>query len=224
MSKLGHLPVNQLVYQHILSMITSRQLTPGVRVDEQSLAHQLGVSRTPIREAIGRLAEKGLVEYRPYQGNFVRTFTTQEVSDIYEVRSSLEALAIRQTTKNLTPERLKEIRKILDEISKAMDHGDIAAINDADSRFHAAIARFSENDTLISYLDDLSQRVQLIRSIANENPDVLARTALQRPQILAALESRNADKAAQLLSEHIEFVRQAVIAEKSGIGMDAPQR
>jgi DNA-binding GntR family transcriptional regulator len=203
-----------LVYQHILTMITSRQLSPGGRLDEQSLAQALGVSRTPIREAIGRLAEKGLVEYRPYQGNFVRTFSTQEVSDIYKVRSALEELAIRQTTAAMTPERLEEIRQILDDISEAMERGDVAAVNEADNRFHSTIVRFSGNATLIAYLDDLGQRVQLIRSIANENPEVVTRTALQRPQILAALESGDADLAARLLTEHIEFVRQAVVAEK----------
>jgi DNA-binding GntR family transcriptional regulator len=208
------MPVNQQVYFHILNLILSGTLAPGSRLDEQSLATTMGVSRTPLREAIGRLVEKGLVEYRPYQGNFVRIFTAEEVSGIYQVRRSLEELAIRSATARMTPERLEEIRAILHDLSLAMERGDVDAVGEADRRFHATIARFSGNATLIAFLDDLDHQVQVIRSLANRNPEVVRRTALQRPQILAALEAGDADAAARLLGEHIEFVRQTVVAER----------
>lgn len=213
MSKLGHMPVNQWVYNHILDLILSRSLPPGSRLDEQTLAADMGVSRTPLREVIGRLVEKGLVEYRPYQGNFVRTFTAAEVSGIYEVRRALEELAVRSAVASMTPERLDQIRAILHDITQAMERGDVDAVNEIDGRFHATIASCSGNATLIGYLDDLAHRVKLIRSIANQNPEVVAVTAGQRPQILAALEAGDAAAAARLLGEHIEFVRQAVITE-----------
>jgi DNA-binding GntR family transcriptional regulator len=211
---LGHRPVNQQVYFHILNLVLSGTLAPGSRLDEQSLAATMGVSRTPLREAIGRLVEKGLVEYRPYQGNFVRTFTAEEVSGIYQVRRSLEELAIRSATARMTPERLAEIRGILHDLARAMERGDVDAVGEADRRFHATIARFSGNATLIAFLADLDHQVQIIRSLANRNPEVVQRTALQRPQILAALEAGDADAAARLLGEHIEFVRQTVVAEQ----------
>lgn len=195
-------------------MIVSWQLPPGTRLDEQGLAAELGVSRTPLREAIGRLVEKGLVEYRPYQGNYVRTFTPKEVSDIYQVRRALEELAIRLTIDKLTSEKLATLRQTLDDIEQAMQRGDMEAVSEADNRFHELIARYSENETLIAQLEALSHQVQLIRMMANQNPEVVARTSLQRPQILAALEARDADLAARLLGEHIEFVRQAAVAEK----------
>jgi DNA-binding GntR family transcriptional regulator len=217
MNDLGHMPVNQRVYHHILQMIVSGSLLPGSRLDEQSLASELGVSRTPLREAIGRLAEKGLVEYRPYQGNFIRVLSVKEVSDIYQVRRSLEDLAIRLATANMNPERLAEVRSILDDLGAAMSRGDLDGVNEADNRFHTTIAQYSENETLIAALNDLSQRVAIIRSMANQNPDVVAGTAIQRPQILAALEAGDADLAARLLGEHIEYVGRAV-AEEQRVG------
>lgn len=220
--KLGHLPVNQQVYLHLLDLIMTKGLAPGARLDEQSLAKEMGVSRTPLREAIGRLVEKGLVEHRPYQGNFVRTFTTNEVNDIYQVRRALEELAIRLTTANLTDEKLAEIREILNDIDDAMKRSDVDAINEADARFHTTIAEFSGNQALISSLHDLDNQVQIIRSMANQNPDVVIGTAIQRSQVLSALESRNADLAAQLLGEHIDFVRQSVIAGMSAGATEAP--
>jgi DNA-binding GntR family transcriptional regulator len=213
MSEIGHMPVNQRVYHHMLNMIVSGLIVPGARLDEQMLATEMGVSRTPLREAISRLVEKGLVEYRPYQGNFVRVLSSREVSEIYQVRRALEELAIRLAAEKMTPERLAEARAILDDLGNAMERGDIDGVNEADDRFHLTIARFSENETLIAALDDLENKVAIIRSVANQNPDVLARTAIQRPQILAALESGDANLAAQLLGQHIEYVRQAVVAE-----------
>lgn len=209
--RLGHLPVNQQVYQQILDLISARVLEPGSRLDEQSLAAEMGVSRTPLREAIGRLAEKGVVEYRPYQGNFVRTFSTKEVNDIYDVRRALEELAIRLTAHRMTDEKLGVIRSILDEIESAMARGDVETVNAADASFHDAIARFSENETLVSAIEDLSHQVQIIRMMANQNPEVVSRTAMQRSEILAALESGDADESARLIGRHIDFVRQSVI-------------
>jgi DNA-binding GntR family transcriptional regulator len=210
---LGHIPVNQQVYLHILNLMLSRRLEPGSRLDEQTLAAEMGVSRTPLREAIGRLVEKGLIEYRPYQGNFVRTFTADEIRGIYQVRRSLEELAVRNATAKMTPELLREIREILGELEAAMDRGDIPGVNQADRLFHAAIARGSGNPTLIAMLNDLDYQIRIIRSLANQNPDVVRQTALQRPQILAALERGDADTAARLLGEHIEYVAQSVLAE-----------
>jgi DNA-binding GntR family transcriptional regulator len=210
---LGHIPVNQQVYLHILNMMLSRHLVPGSRLDEQALATEMGVSRTPLREAIGRLVEKGLVEYRPYQGSFVRVFTADEIRGIYQVRRSLEELAIRSAISNMTPQLLQEIRDILDDLELAMNRGDIAAVNRTDRLFHMTIARGSGNPTLIAFLDDLDHQVQIIRSIANQNPEVVQQTALQRPQILAALEERDADTAARLIGEHIDYVCQSVLAE-----------
>lgn len=209
--KLGHQPVNQQVYAQILELINARVLAPGSRLDEQSLAAEMGVSRTPLREAIGRLAEKGVVEYRPYQGNFIRTFTTREVRDIYDVRRALEELAIRLTAARMTDEKLATIRAILDDIEAAMARGDVETVNAADRRFHDAITQFSENETLMAAIEDLSHQVQIIRMMANQNPDVVSRTAMQRADILAALEARDADEAANLIGRHIGFVGASVI-------------
>lgn len=218
MSGLGHSPVNQQVLQYILDLLLSERLVPGSRLDEQGLAKEMGVSRTPLREAIARLAEKGLIEYRPYQGNFVRIFSPDEIRGIYEVRRSLEELAIRLAVSNMTPELLQEIRAVLDVLASAMDRGDITAVNLADRQFHSLIAHASGNSTLISILDELDLQIELIRSMANQNPEVVLHTSLQRPQILSALETGDADTAARLLGEHIGYVCESVLAAPHFIG------
>jgi DNA-binding GntR family transcriptional regulator len=212
-STLEHVTLNERVYRRLREYVVTGTIPLGARLDESSLAQELGVSRTPLREAIGRLTQEGLVEYRPYRGNFVRGFTVKQLNDLYEVRKALEALAIRTAVAKLTEQQLQTIREILDDVDAALQRGDLAAYGAADRRFHAAIAGFSENDVLVESLNRLTDQIQVARAIANRDPAVVERTARERPLILSALESRDADAAARLMAEHIEGVRRAVITQ-----------
>lgn len=213
MAKFHRLTLNERVYHYILESVTNGELSPNARIDEQSLAVELGVSRTPIREAIGKLTTEGLAEYRPYQGAFVRAFNAKEVNDLYEVRKSLESLAVRLAVPMLTDEQVGEINAILEDVHRAREVGDMAAYGAADRRFHRAIAAFSENETLIESLNRLDLQIQVVRTIANHDPGVVARTAAERPRILAALRARDAAGAALLMEEHIEDVRRSVVEQ-----------
>jgi len=213
MERLGHMPLTERVCHELRQRIITGGLAPSERLDEKSLALELGVSRTPLREAISRLITEGLVQYRPYQGNFVRSFTTKEVEDLYTVRRSLEETAIRLATARLTAERIDTLRGILDRINRALLDGDLDEYGESDRLFHETIARYSDNVTLIECLKRLDLQVRIIRTLANRNPEVVAQTALQRPQVLAALEARDPERAAALMAEHIESVRRAVVAD-----------
>lgn len=211
MNRLEHEPLNRLIYYRVREQIESGAIPPGAQLDERALAHDLAVSRTPLREAIATLVEEGLVERRPYRGNFVRVFSAKQVNDLYEVRKNLEGLAIRLAVANLSQERLEQIRLILDDVQKALEQDDVIAYSAADQRFHDAIARASENDTLIETLSRLKRQIHIVRLSANRDALVVARTAQERPRILAALEARDADLAAHLMEEHIEGVRRSVV-------------
>jgi DNA-binding GntR family transcriptional regulator len=211
MNRLEHEPLNRLIYYCVREQIESGAIPPGAQLDERSLAQDLAVSRTPLREAIATLVEEGLVEHRPYRGNFVRVFSAKQVNDLYEVRKNLEGLAIRLAVANLSEERLEQIRLILDDVQKALEQDDVIAYSAADQRFHDAIAHASENDTLIETLSRLKRQIHIVRLSANRDALVVARTAQERPRILAALEARDAELAAHLMEEHIEGVRRSVI-------------
>lgn len=213
MAKLERSTLNERVYQQIRDAVLVGDLSPKARLDEQALADDMGVSRTPIREAIGKLTTEGLVEYRPYQGSFVRSFTAQQVNDLYEVRKALESLAVRLAVPQLSEPQVADLRGILDEIHHAHERGDLIAYGDADRRFHNTIAAYSGNQTLIESLDRLALQIQLVRTAANHDPEVVERTAHQRPEITAALMARDARRAARLMEAHIEDVRRSVVAE-----------
>lgn len=207
-----HYTLNQRVYNKIRELIETGAIPLGTQLDERTLASELAVSRTPLREAITKLVEEGLVERRPYRGNFVRVLTIKQVNDLYEVRGTLEGLAIRLAVGRLSEEKLARLRLILEDTQKALEGGDLVQYGTADQRFHDTIAQFSENGTLIETLGRLRQQIHLVRSDANRDPQVVARTALERSLILAALEARDAQEAARLMEAHIDGVRRAVIA------------
>jgi len=194
------------VYNDLLRLISSGAFDAGSRLDEQRIADELGVSRTPLREAITQLVRDGIVENRPYRGNFVRVFTAKEVFDLYEVRKGLESMAVRVAMPHLTEHSIAHLREILKEIDVALRANDLEAYGLADQQFHDAIAQLSDNRTLVTMLNELRGQVQLIRTMANQNPDVVEITAMERPEIVDAMADGDVERATQLMEEHIELV------------------
>jgi DNA-binding GntR family transcriptional regulator len=207
------LTVNQRAYVKLRQLIVSGSIALGTRLDERDLAAKMGISRTPLREAIGKLVKEGVIEHRPYQGNFVRTFDAKQVSGLYEARKALEVLAIRLAVRRLSESDITMLAEILEDVDRALDESDLERFGEADRRFHASIARLSDNETLVDLLDRLDLQVQIVRSIANRDPDVVERTTGERKRVLTALRSRHEDAAAKFMEAHIEGVRNSVVRQ-----------
>jgi DNA-binding GntR family transcriptional regulator len=214
--------LNHNIYEVVRRMIGVGPLVPGARIDEQAIAAQLGVSRTPVRDAITRLASEGLIEQRPYRGSFVRELSASQIDGLYETRQVLEGLAARRAVHHATDAELAEVAAILEEARLALDAHDLDGYAAADAQFHATIANLSRNESLIQSLERLRAQVQLVRVAANQDPDLAERTARERPRILAALRNRDADAAAKLMEEHIHGVRTSILQRmrEEGLGMD----
>lgn len=185
----------------------------GTQLDERELSKKLGVSRTPLREAIAMLARVGLVEHFPYRGNYVKQWSAKQVQDLYIVRKSLEILAVHIATPKLSNEDIDHIRDVLTVAENALVEGDLETFAEADNRFHSMIVLKSGNKTLIDMLDHLSTQIQMIRTIANRDANLLERTTYERPRIVNALEKRDSELAAQLMADHIDGVSQSVLKQ-----------
>lgn len=205
--------LHQRAYETLLQLIAAGTIAPGTQLDEQALASRLGISRTPLRAAIVRLTQEGLVVNIPYRGAYVRVFSPEEIQGLFQVRASLEALAARLATARLTEAHLTTIRAILDECQASLDANDLDAYGQADARFHRALADASGNSILVEMLESLRLRVQVLRDLANRAPDLRERTARERVQILDALEQRNGSAAARLLKAHIDTVCATVLSQ-----------
>jgi len=203
--------LNRQVYREILRQLLDGEIPLGTQLDERTLASSLGVSRTPVREAIIHLVREGLVNYYPYRGHFVKMWTPKEVNDLFEVRKVLEALAVRLAVRKLSEEDIDEVREIVNDIVNALRYGDIEGFSEADRLFHNTVIQKTGNQTLIDSLDRLDCQIQVIRTIANRAPDLVERMLNEWPRILTSLEARDAEQCAQLMLSHIEDARKTVV-------------
>lgn len=210
---IGARTVNQLAYERLSALIFAGVLSSGERLDERLLAERMGISRTPLREAIGQLASDGIVEHRPYQGNFVRTFSRKQVHDLYEVRKELEALAVRLAAPRLAGSGIEELGLTVARCRKALDDNDIEAFEQTDRDFHATILRYADNETLTESLKRLVLHIQLLRHLANREPDLPEHTMHEREAILAAFEAGDTTTAADIMRQHIEGAQDAVLSQ-----------
>lgn len=207
-----HLTLRERIYEEIVRLIVSGELPSGVSIDEKFLTEKLQVSRTPFREAIGTLAKEGLIEIRPYRGFFVRSFSRQEIEDLYELRKTLECFAVELAVPRMSDRDIARFERILDEAVAALRRRDMATYGARDKEFHETIAERSGNAALIETLARLALQIQLCRTIANENRDFAERAAQERDEILAAFKARDIARAAALMRIHISDVQEAVLA------------
>ena len=132
---------------------------PGTQLDERHLSEEMGISRTPLRSAIAQLVREGLVEYFPYRGNFVRTWTKRQINDLFEVRISLEKLVVRLAIPKLSTEDIDHIRAILDDVERSLEADDLEGYAHADRRFHRFLSQQTQNQTLIEILERMSNQI-----------------------------------------------------------------
>lgn len=191
------------VYTMLKDQILSGQLKGGMKIPEESLAEQFGVSRTPIREAIRRLAEYGLITIKPRSHATVSVITEQEASDIARVRVTLEQLAIDSIDEDSYAQHVKELSRYAADCQYAMGIGDRATVFEQDSLFHLALIRASRNSALMSICERLDAKIQQLRIAQNLPEDELSYYLGQHAQMMSLL--KNGDKAAckRMLYEHI---------------------
>lgn len=207
--------VNQRAFERLRTLILDGDLSLGERLDERQLAERMGISRTPLREAIGRLANERIVEHRPYQGNFVRTFTRSQVSDLFEVRKELEGMAARLAAPSVHEPEVLELNAIVDRARTALARDDFVEFEHADREFHSAIIRMSNNETLVEILGTLDLHIQLVRHLANQAPSLPELTMDDRALIVEAFKNGKGEVAAEHMRHHIQSVHDTVVAQLS---------
>ena len=199
-----HPSLKDEAYQRIKTLILSGGLDGGDTLDMERLASELGISRTPIREAFLMLEQEGLVETVPYKGTFVIDVSKRDVKEIYQVRELLEALAVRLATPLIPDEELEEIQTLFALIRDEIDRGDFERYFGSDTQFHDLIARHSGNDVLQQVLGALTDRIYRVRIFSRNRPGYHMQQSFQdHCLILEAIMERDAAKAERLMAEHI---------------------
>ncbi len=194
----------EAVYRKLLHMIFSKQLKPGQRLPEVLLAEQLEVSRTPVREALRRLANEGLVVLMPNVGASVVTPTRQEMLDTYEVRKVLECLAIRKAAGRITAVQLARLEEKIEEETEVFAQRDLEAYIEINNAFHRIIAEASGNLVLADSIENYLARTFVYMVFFERFFDFDTNPSLEEHRaILAALRARDEEETVRLMNHHI---------------------
>lgn len=199
----AYLPLRDVVFSTLREAILKGDLKPGERLMELQLASKLGVSRTPIREAIRMLEQEGLAVTIPRKGAEVAKMTLKDMEDVLEIREALDELAVQIACTKITPEQLKRLRMIKEEFEYSTKTGEIKRIAQADVNFHDVIYEATENPKLVSILSNLREqvyryRVEYLKDTANY-PLLIQ----EHEAILEGLEEHNVEKARQAMQMHV---------------------
>ena len=206
-----YLPLRDVVFKTLRQAILTGELQPGERLMEITLANRLGVSRTPVREAIHKLEQEGLVIMMPRRGAQVAQITEKDLIEVLEVRLGLEEMAVRFACERMTDGQFTELCQAADEFSAAIDRDDLTALAQADEKFHSLICRATGNDCLCSITNNLREQMYRYRIEHLKNHDARKNLDGEHKAICAALEKRNAEEAQAILYSHIENQQQSII-------------
>lgn len=204
MAKCIQSSLSDQVYTMLKEQILSGELQGGMKIPEEPLAEEFGVSRTPIREAIRRLAEYGLVTIKPRSFATVTEITPTEAEDIATVRVTLEQLAIDSIDSTSYAKHVETIARHAADCQYALGVGDRAKVFEQDSLFHMALVTASDNTALISLYERLDAKIQMLRIEQNLPEDELAYYIGQHVQMMNLLKNGEKTACKALLHEHIK--------------------
>jgi DNA-binding GntR family transcriptional regulator len=187
------------VYNVLKEMIIDHRFQPGSRLNVEQLAREMGVSRTPVWEAVGRLEQEGLLENIPNRGVFMATLTPQTAFELYQVREELEALAASLAAPRIEDSVLEQMEKCLEEQREVIEKADLVAYSRLDFDFHAAVYLASGSQVLQELLGTIKNKM---RPLNLQVKPLLSRFYQDHREILAALKSHDPKAAAAAFRKH----------------------
>ena len=195
----------EIVLQRMTDAIVSGEIAPDEKLVEARLAQQLGVSRGPVREAVRRLEQMGLVEKVPYHGTFVTGMSRQDVEELYEVRATLEALAARILAQRDNPADIAHLRKIVQEMQKAIELDRPSQLFFHDADFHDALITLTENRLLAEIWKLVSIQMRRIILLKRERPyHSLEEVVAVHQPIVEAIASKDPQRAEAEARRHVD--------------------
>ena len=197
-------PLRDVVFNTLRQAILRGELKPGERLMEIQLANKLGVSRTPVREAIRKLELEGLVLMVPRKGAEVAEITEKSLKDVLEVRKALEELAVQLACEKITKEDIQELEKAGEDFKKVLKSRDITEIAEADVRFHDVIYMATDNQKLISLLNNFREQMYRYRVEYLKKEEVHTQLIAEHDAIVESVAKRDKERATSIVCQHID--------------------
>ncbi|NLO88803.1 MAG: GntR family transcriptional regulator [Clostridia bacterium] len=197
-------PLRDIVFEALREAIIDGTLKPGERLMELQLAEELGVSRTPIREAIRKLELEGLVVMIPRKGAYVAGISIKDIADVFEIRAALESLAAGLAAQRITEPEIEELYRCLEKVAEASKEGDFEKVVQSDTELHDLIYRASRNSHLVQLINRLREQIQRFRSTTLSYPGRIQQTLSEHENLVRAISRGDSALARALAQEHIE--------------------
>lgn len=209
----SHKPLREQVYEQLKRKILTGQIKPGTRMMEIDLAADLGVSRTPVREAIRELGKEGLVSIEPRRGAYASEISVKDMIDTLTVRENLDALAAYLASSRITKAEEKKLLELTDKYAVAIESGDMDTMIRADEAFHKRIAKLSGNKTLYQVVRTVQTQVLRFRYLYYEDLANYKNMPTEHREIIEALMSGDSEHAREVAFTHVKRLKDFVIKE-----------
>jgi DNA-binding GntR family transcriptional regulator len=198
--------LKEQAYETIKEAILSMQLEPGYPLVEEELAHQLGVSKTPVRDALNDLERDGLVTRILFKGTYVSEISARDAEEIFQLRAVLEGLAFRLATPHLTSDDLAQAQELLNAADKALQQGNLPLCSKLGTQFHWLVIRKSTNQRLFPILDNLENLTCRLRLVSGRIYGRMEKSSSEHCRIMDALKQGDPLAAEQALRDHLHSV------------------
>ena len=199
-----YLPLRDVVFNTLRKAILRGELKPGERLMEIQLANKLGVSRTPIREAIRKLELEGLVLMIPRKGAEVAQITEKNMQDVLEVRKALEELSVQLACERITAEQVEEMKMAAEDFRKVLKSGNVTKIAEADVKFHDIIFAATNNQRLITLLNNLREQMYRFRVEYLKQKECYPQLLEEHDKLIALISGGEVEEACELMGCHID--------------------
>lgn len=210
MTRIAPTALYQEVAERLRQRIFAHDLTPGDWIDEQKLAEQYGISRTPLREALKVLAAEGLVDLKPRRGCYVTEISRQDIDDIFPLMAMLEGRCAFIAVQLAKPADIRDLKAIHDKLELAAKENRIDAFFEANQEFHRRIQELTNNRWLLSVIQDLRKVLKLSRLHSLSLEGRLQQSLEEHRVIMAAFEAGDAEQAEKSMHDHLLYGREAL--------------
>ena len=206
--------LSKKVYYILKARIIKGDFAQGIKLFEGKIAKQLGVSRTPVREALRELGAEGFVTISPNQGVVVSNLSVKEIQKVLQIRGVLEGLATRLVAKLINGEEIKELEKYLKKMECYTNKDDVLAFSKMDAEFHELILNICGNNRLIQILKNLSDKTHRYRIRSLSVPGRLKYSLEEHREIVEALKRKDSEQADRLSQKHVENVLKNILVHE----------
>ncbi|MHB8172417.1 MAG: GntR family transcriptional regulator [Thermincolia bacterium] len=204
-------PLREIVFESLREAIINGNLKPGERMMEIQLAEEMGVSRTPVREAIRKLELEGFVVMVPRKGAYVASISIKDIADVFEIRAALESLAAGLAAERITEDELESMERSLVRVAEATEANDLESLINMDTDFHEILYKASRNERLVQIISNLREQIQRFRTTSLAHPGRMKVALEEHKQIVEAISQRDVEAARNLAREHIENAENSML-------------